>query len=82
MKKIKVLKAFFDRKEDKYVYPDKEPTIERDEARAEELIKAKVCAELEEAPAEVLEAAEPENQGSPVEEAPAEKPKGRGKTTK
>ena len=34
MKKLKVLKAFFDKVEDRYVYPDKEPEIEREEKRA------------------------------------------------
>lgn len=57
MKKIKVLKAFYDKEEGKYVYPDKEPTIEREEKRAEKLIKAKVCAEIKEVQAEKPKAA-------------------------
>ena len=96
MKKIKVLKAFFDKKEDKYVYPDKEPTIEREKSRAEELIKAGVCAELDEesqdaAQKETTEEQatgdEPQTQGEeadevPKEETPEEKPKAKGKRTK
>lgn len=41
--KLKVLKEFFDRKEDKYVYPSKTPTIEREGVRAAELISAGVA---------------------------------------
>ncbi|MBQ6896024.1 MAG: hypothetical protein IJN69_02310 [Oscillospiraceae bacterium] len=43
--KLKVLKEFFDRKEDKYVYPSKTPTIEREGVRAAELISAGVAEE-------------------------------------
>ncbi len=48
MKKLKVLKAFFDKVEDKYVYPDKEPEIEREEKRAEQLVQVGVCELVEE----------------------------------
>ena len=48
MKKLKVLKAFFDKVEDRYVYPDKEPEIEREEKRAEQFVQAGVCELVEE----------------------------------
>ena len=49
MKKLKVIKAFYDKKEDKYVYLDKQPTIDRVEKRAAELIAAGVAEEYAEA---------------------------------
>lgn len=78
--KLKVLKEFFDRKEDKYVYPSKTPTIDREEKRAAELIAAGVAEEYVEgtAPETVLAApetalAEPEQAEAPAEEKPAKK---------
>ncbi len=38
MKKLKVIKPFYDKKEDKYVYPEKQPTIEREGKGAAQLI--------------------------------------------
>ena len=78
--KLKVLKEFFDRKEDKYVYPSKTPTIDREEKRAAELIAAGVAEEYVEgtAPETVPAApetapAEPEQAETPAEEKPAKK---------
>lgn len=84
MKKIKVLRAFFDKKEDKYVYPDKEPTIEREKSRAEELIKAGACAELDEesqdtaqkdTTEEQVTGDESQTQGEEADEVPKGEPK-------
>lgn len=65
MKKLKVIKAFYDKKEDKYVYLDKQPTIDRVEKRAAELIAAGVAEEY----AEAAEHADDE----PAEEKPPKK---------
>ena len=70
--KLKVLKEFFDRKEDKYVYPSKTPTIDREEKRAAELISAGVAEEYVEGTAPETAPAEPE-QTAPAEEKPAKK---------
>ena len=43
MKLRVIVNGFYDKKEDKYVYRKDEPVITRDEARAKELIDAKVC---------------------------------------
>ena len=43
--KLKVKEKFFDKREDKYVDPDKQEVIEREENRALELIRAGVCEE-------------------------------------
>ncbi|MBR3786010.1 MAG: hypothetical protein IKJ77_06375 [Firmicutes bacterium] len=40
--------AFFDKKEQKYIYKKDTPTIEREEERAKQLIAAGVCEELDE----------------------------------
>lgn len=40
--------AFFDKKEQKYIYKKDTPTIEREEERAKQLIAAGVCEELNE----------------------------------
>ena len=80
MKKLKVIKSFYDKKEDKYVYPHKQPTIDREDARAQELINAGVAEEYTEAPAaeDSAPAEEPE-QEAPEQEAPAEeKPSKKG----
>lgn len=45
--KLKVKKTFFDKKEDRYIYPEKEPTIERPKERAKVLIDAGVVEECE-----------------------------------
>ncbi|MGN1157751.1 MAG: hypothetical protein ACI4TK_16355 [Agathobacter sp.] len=47
MMKLKVKETYFDKKEDKYIYPEKTPTIEREEKRAKQLIDAGVVEELE-----------------------------------
>jgi len=42
--KLKVTEvAFFDKVEEKYIFKDKTPIIEREEERAQQLIKAGVC---------------------------------------
>lgn len=47
--KLKVIvEEFFDKKEQKYVRQETEPVIEREEERAQQLIKAGVCEELDE----------------------------------
>ena len=63
MKKLKVIKPFYDKKEDKYVYPEKQPTIDREDKRAAQLIAAGVAEEY-------AEAAEQE---APAEEKPPKK---------
>ena len=45
MKLKLVVTAFFDKVEDKYIFREKTPTIERDEERGRQLIKAGVCEE-------------------------------------
>lgn len=74
MKKFKVIKAFYDKKEDKYVYPDKQPTIDREEKRAAELIAAGVAEEYAEAAeqADAAPAEEPEHK-APAEEKQSKK---------
>ncbi len=74
MKKLKVIKPFYDKKEDKYVYPEKQPTIDREDARAQELISAGVAEEYAEAAeqADATPAEEPE-QEAPAEEKPSKK---------
>lgn len=42
MVKMKVKETFFDRVEDRYIHPEKEPVIEREEERAEQLLGAGV----------------------------------------
>lgn len=49
--KLKVKETFFDKKEDRYIIPCEEPTIERPAERAKVLIDAGVCEELKEEPA-------------------------------
>ena len=71
--KLKVLKEFFDRKEDKYVYPSKTPTIDREEKRAAELISAGVAEEYVEGTEPETAPAEPEQAETPAEEKPAKK---------
>lgn len=63
MKKLKVIKPFYDKKEGKYVYPEKQPTIDREDARAQELISAGVAEEFKEEP----------EQEAPAEEKPSKK---------
>ncbi|MBQ7007480.1 MAG: hypothetical protein IJN59_06590 [Oscillospiraceae bacterium] len=70
--KLKVLKEFFDRKEDKYVYPSKTPTIDREEKRAAELIAAGVAEEYVEGTAPETVPAAPETAPAAPETAPAE----------
>ena len=85
--KLKVLKEFFDRKEDKYVYPSKTPTIEREGVRAAELISAGVAEVYVEGSVpditradcvietaeNIIAPAEPEQAETPAEEKPAKK---------
>ena len=65
MKKLKVIKPFYDKKEAKYVYPEKQPTIDREDKRAAQLIAAGVAEEYAEA-AEQADA-------TPAEEKPPKK---------
>lgn len=48
--KLKVKKTYFDKVEDRYIYPEKEPTIERPKERAKVLIEAGVVEEVPEEP--------------------------------
>lgn len=74
MKKLKVIKPFYDKKEDKYVYPDKQPTIDREDKRAAELIAAGVAEEYAEAVEQPASApAEEPEQEAPAEEKPPKK---------
>lgn len=74
MKKLKVIKPFYDKKEAKYVYPEKQPTIDREDKRAAQLIAAGVAEEYVEATehADVAPSEEPE-QEAPAEEKPPKK---------
>ena len=79
--KLKVLKPYFDKKEDKYVYPAEAP-IEREDTRAAELIAAGVAEEYVEAsaPQTEPETAPADDEQAPAEPAPAKtKPKTKGK---
>lgn len=45
--KLKVtIDSFYDKVEEKYIFKEKTPIIEREEERAQQLIKAGVCEEL------------------------------------
>lgn len=48
--KLKVKATFFDRLEDRYIYPEKEAVIEREPKRAKALIAAGVVEEAKEDP--------------------------------
>lgn len=79
--------AFFDKKEQKYIYKKDTPTIEREAERAKQLIEAGVCEELDGCgigPGYIDDSAEtpvaphdetPEEAMPECDEAPAEKPK-------
>lgn len=74
MKKLKVIKPFYDKKEGKYVYPEKQPTIDREDKRAAELIAAGVAEEYAEAAEQPASApAEEPEQEAPAEEKPPKK---------
>lgn len=74
--KLKVKEKFFDKREDKYVDPDKQEVIEREENRALELIRAGVCEECSAEPEK-----EPENESeAESQEEPTPKKKGTKKT--
>ena len=66
--KLKVVKDFFDKKENKYVYLSKTPTIEREDARAQELMAAGVAEEY-------VEGSAPKESVGETEESVDEQPK-------
>ena len=62
--KLKVKEKFFDKREDKYVDPEMQEVIEREENRAIELIRAGVCEECSEE-SEAGPEAEPQEEPAP-----------------